>query len=123
MVVLPFAWPAVDAYHVLPTFAALRRHSRGSEEPGGPDAVRDSLLAAIDDACATGGHASLVLHTWMVEAELDAVRDILARVSAGDANGELWAARCDEVARWIASRAGDFSDPPRMDRTSWMEPS
>ena len=123
VVLLPFAWPAVDAYHVLPTFAALRRHVSGSEDAGGPDAVRDSLLAAVDEASATGGYACLVLHTWLIEAEIDAVREVLARVSEGDANGELWAARCDEVASWIASRAGDFSDPPRVDRTSWMQPS
>lgn len=120
---LPFAWPAVDAYHVLPAFAGLRRHISGSEEPGGPDAVRESLLAAVEDAVAFGGHVSLVLHTWMVELELDAVRDILSRVSAGVDKGELWAARCDEAARWIRSHPAIFAHPPRMDRTSWMEPA
>src|SRR4029453_5946394 len=105
IVVLPFAWPAVDAYHVLPAFAALRRHISGSEEPGGPGAVRDALLAAIDDAIALGGHVSLVLHTWLIEAELDAAGDMLARVSAGVAAGELWAARCDGTAHWVASHA------------------
>ena len=59
----------------------------------------------------------------MVELELDAVNDILSRVSTGVEQGELWAARCDEVARWVASHAGDFAGPPRLDRTSWMEPA
>jgi peptidoglycan/xylan/chitin deacetylase (PgdA/CDA1 family) len=122
VVVLPFAWPAVDAYHVLPPFAGLRQRLTGSREAGGPDAVRRSLLAAIDDAVALGEHASLVLHTWMVELERDALRDILSRVNEGVATGELWAARCDETARWIASRPNDFSDRPQMDNTSWMEP-
>jgi peptidoglycan/xylan/chitin deacetylase (PgdA/CDA1 family) len=123
LVVLPFAWPAVDAYHVLPTFAAMRRHFGGSDEPGGPDGVRDSLLANIDAAIAEGGHASLVLHTWMIELELDAVREILARVRSGAEQGELWAGRGDEAARWIAANTGDFADSPRLDRTSWMEPA
>ena len=123
VVVLPFAWTAVDAYHVLPAFAALRQHITGSEEPGGTDAVRASLLASVDDAIASGGHTSLVLHTWMVELELDALRDILSRVSGGVAAGELWAARCDDAAGWIASRPTDFADPPGMDRVSWMEPA
>jgi peptidoglycan/xylan/chitin deacetylase (PgdA/CDA1 family) len=122
VVVLPFAWPAVDAFHVLPTFAFLRQHVTGSQEAGGPDAARDSLLAAIDDAVALGGQTTLVLHTWMVELERDAVREVLSRVSADVARGELWAARCDETARWIASRPTDFADPPQIDRTSWMEP-
>jgi peptidoglycan/xylan/chitin deacetylase (PgdA/CDA1 family) len=123
VVVLPFAWPAVDAYHVLPTFASLRRHIGGSEEAGGANAVRTSLLAAIEDAVEHGEYVSLVLHTWMVEMEREAVRDVLARVAGGVAQGELWAARCDEVSDWVASHAGDFAGGPRLDRTSWMEPA
>ena len=123
VVVLPFAWPAVDAYHVLPPFAALRRHFSGSEEPGGPGAVRDSLLAATETALAAGGHTSLVLHTWLIEAERDVVSEILARLSTGVADGDLWVARCDETARWIAAHPAEFADPPQMDRTSWMEPA
>jgi peptidoglycan/xylan/chitin deacetylase (PgdA/CDA1 family) len=123
VIVLPFAWQAVDAYHVLPPFAALRRHFSGSEDAGGPEAVRYSLLAAIETAVAVRGHASLVLHTWLIEAEREVVHEILARVSTGVADGELWAARCDETARWIAAHPVDFADPPRLDRTSWMEPA
>ena len=81
--VLPFAWPAVDVFHVLPQFAALRKHVTGSEEAGGPDAVREALLAAVDQAVADGGHAVLVLHTWMTEAVRDALHDVLARSAAG----------------------------------------
>jgi peptidoglycan/xylan/chitin deacetylase (PgdA/CDA1 family) len=123
VVVLPFAWPAVDAYHVLPTFASLRRHVSGSDEAGGPEAVRSSLLAAIEDAVAKGEYVSLVLHTWMAELERDAVRDVLARVTEGAARGELWAARCDEAARWIAAHSAEFPRAPLLDRTSWMEPA
>jgi peptidoglycan/xylan/chitin deacetylase (PgdA/CDA1 family) len=123
IVLLPFAWPAVDAFHVLPNFAALRRHFTGSEEAGGADTARASLLAAIDEAVTLGGHASLVLHTAMIEMERDAARDILARVSVGAAKGELWAARCDEVADLVASRPADFPDPPALDHVSWMNPS
>jgi hypothetical protein len=123
VVLLPFSWPAVDAFHLLPTFAALRRHVTGSEEAGGVDAVEASLLAAIDDAVDLGGHAALVLHTAMIELELAAVRDVLSRVEEGAASGDLWAARCDDVARWIASRPSDFAEPSVIDPVSWMEPS
>jgi hypothetical protein len=123
VVVLPFAWPAVDAYHVLPTFASLRRRVSGSEEAGGSDTVRSALLAAIEDAVAGGEFVSLVLHTWMAELERDALRDVLARVTEGAARGELWAARCDEVARWIEAHPAHFADAPLLDRTSWMEPA
>jgi peptidoglycan/xylan/chitin deacetylase (PgdA/CDA1 family) len=122
LALLPFAWPAVDAYHVLPTFAALRRHITGSEAEGGPEAVRDSLIAAVENAVELGGFNSLVLHTWMIELELEAVRDILSRVTRGVEGGELWAARCNELAGWISSHRRDFAGATRLDSTSWMEP-
>jgi len=115
--VLPFAWPAVDAFHVLPAFAALREHVTGDPAAGGAEATRAALHRAIDDVLATQGHAVLVLHNWLIESELDAVRDVLARVGELRAAGELWAATCREV---VAEAA--FSAPPRLDRTSWTAP-
>ncbi|MFL5816622.1 MAG: polysaccharide deacetylase family protein [Conexibacter sp.] len=122
--VLPFAWPAVDVFHVLPQFAALRAHvgAPWSEEPGGPEAVRAALLEAVDRAVAEGGHAVLVLHTWMAEGERDALRDVLARCAAGAASGELWVARCDAVADRVAGRPAEFATGPVLDRTSWTDP-
>ena len=126
---LPFAWPAVDVFHVLPQFAALRAHvgAAWSEEPGGPDAVRAALLEAVEQAVADGGHAVLVLHTWMAEGVRDALQDVLARCAAGAAAGELWVARCDAVAEWVAEwvaeRPVEFASGPVLDRTSWTDPS
>jgi peptidoglycan/xylan/chitin deacetylase (PgdA/CDA1 family) len=121
--VLPFAWPAVDVFHVLPQFAALRAHVSGSDEAGGPDAVRAALLSAIDRAVADGGHAVLVLHTWMAEGVRDALRDVLARCAEGAASGELWVARCNAVAASVAERPAEFTSGPVLDRTSWTDPS
>jgi peptidoglycan/xylan/chitin deacetylase (PgdA/CDA1 family) len=120
---LPFAWPAVDVFHVLPQFAALRAHVSGSEEAGGPEAVRTALLEAVDQAVADGGHAVLVLHTWMAEGVRDALHDVLARCAAGAASGELWVARCDAVADWVADQPAEFASGPLLDRTSWTNPS
>jgi peptidoglycan/xylan/chitin deacetylase (PgdA/CDA1 family) len=122
---LPFAWPAVDVFHVLPQFAALRAHvgAPWSEQPGGPDAVRAALLSAVDQAVADGGHAVLVLHTWMAEGERDALRHVLARCAAGAASGELWVARCDAVADWVAGHPAGLAMEPVLDRTSWTDPS
>jgi peptidoglycan/xylan/chitin deacetylase (PgdA/CDA1 family) len=123
--VLPFAWPAVDVFHVLPQFAALRAHVSApwSEEPGGPDAVRAALLEAVARAVADGGHAVLVLHTWMAEGVRDALHDVLARCTAGVASGELWVARCDVVADWVADHSAEFATGPVLDRTSWTDPA
>ncbi len=121
--VLPFAWTAVDVLHVLPAFAALRAHLTGGDEPGGPDSIRAALLASVECALAGGTHATLVLHTWMLELEREAVRDILDRIQAGVARGELWAAPCRDVAAWMLAHPTSFATPPVLDRTSWLTPA
>jgi peptidoglycan/xylan/chitin deacetylase (PgdA/CDA1 family) len=114
--VLPFEWPNVDAFHVLPAFAELRERKLGSDQAGGPEAIRETLLAAVDGA-GDGDALTLVLHTVMIEMELDAVRDVLARVRARENAGEVWVARCDEVARRLAAR--DPAPAPELDTISW----
>ena len=121
--VIPFAWPAVDAFHVLPPFGALREHVSGSSEPGGPEAVRAALVRSVDEALAGGGHTTLVLHTWMVEFVLDAVRDVLAHVRRAADAGELWVAPCRGVAAWMTEHPARFAVPPQLDDTSWTAPA
>jgi peptidoglycan/xylan/chitin deacetylase (PgdA/CDA1 family) len=123
VVVLPFAWPAVDVFHVLPAFAALREHLGAGSEPGGAEAVRTALWRSVEDALAGGGHAMLVLHTWMVELEREVLVEILARIRRGVDAGELWAAPCRDVAAWMLERPARFGVPPALDRTSWLAPS
>jgi peptidoglycan/xylan/chitin deacetylase (PgdA/CDA1 family) len=118
VVVLPFAWPAVDAYHLLPPFEALREHIDGAPDAGGPERVEQTLIATVDDAIAAGGHAMLVLHTWLVEAERDAVRAVLRHVAGADA----WVARADEVARWVDDHRDRFPGTSKLDETSWLDP-
>jgi peptidoglycan/xylan/chitin deacetylase (PgdA/CDA1 family) len=121
--VLPFAWTAVDAFHVLPPFAALRGRLTGDSQPGGPDAIGAALLGSVDDALACGGHATLVLHTWMIELELDVVRDVLAHVRQVVEDGELWAVPCRDVAAWMIEHPASFATQPKLDDTSWMAPA
>jgi peptidoglycan/xylan/chitin deacetylase (PgdA/CDA1 family) len=121
--VLPFAWPAVDAYHVLPAFAALRERITGSGEPAGPDAIRAALLRSVENALLDGAHSVLVLHTWMIELARDAVRDVLARIQRGVDDGELWAAPCREVAAWMIEHAPSFGAPPKLENGSWAGPT
>jgi peptidoglycan/xylan/chitin deacetylase (PgdA/CDA1 family) len=123
IVLLPFAWRDVDAYHLLPDFAALRRQFDGSSDPGGSKRVADTLIAAADAAIGGGGHAVLVLHTWLIEAELDAVRAVLDHVRSSAERGDVWVARCDEVAEWIRQHPNSFSQKATLDTTSWLERS
>jgi peptidoglycan/xylan/chitin deacetylase (PgdA/CDA1 family) len=121
--VLPFAWEAVDVFHVLPAFAALREHLTGSGEPGNAESIHASLLRSLRDARASGGHSVIVLHNWLIELELDQVRDVLAQIRAGAQQGELWVAPCCEVAAWVAEHPESFPDPPVLDETSWTAPT
>jgi peptidoglycan/xylan/chitin deacetylase (PgdA/CDA1 family) len=123
VMVLPFAWPDVDAFHVLPAFSALRERITNTAEPAGPDGVRAALLGSIEGALLRGGHVVAVLHTWMIELERDSVGDVLARVRRGVELGDLWAAPCRDVASWMADHPDSFSAPPILDRTSWRTPS
>jgi peptidoglycan/xylan/chitin deacetylase (PgdA/CDA1 family) len=120
--VFPFAWRNVDAYHVLPQFEALRTHIDGAGEAGGPDRVAQTLIAAVDDAIAHGGLAVLVLHTWLIEAERDAVRAILRHVRTAAGRGDVWVARCDEVAAWVGEHTEAFRGGASLDTTSWLDP-
>jgi hypothetical protein len=122
-VLLPFTWPNVDAYHVLPQFALLRSHFDGSGDAGGQERVADTLRASIDDSIANGSHVTLVLHTWLIEAERDAVRAILRHVGTAERRGDVWAARCDEVSAWVHSHPDLFTDAANLDTTSWLDPS
>jgi peptidoglycan/xylan/chitin deacetylase (PgdA/CDA1 family) len=121
--VIPFSWTAVDAFHVLPGFAALREHVTGDSEPGGVDAIRAALLGAVDEALRHGQHVTLVLHTWMIELELEIVNEVLARIREAVGAGELWAAPCRDVATWMTGRPACFSGPPMLDETSWTAPA
>ena len=123
VVLLPFAWPAVDAYHLLEPFEALRRHIDGSGDAGGPEHVASRMIAAVDEAVADGGHAALVFHTWLIEAEHDAVREVLAHVQAAAERGDVWVAHCNDVAEWVEQRAESFADEANLDTTSWLDPS
>jgi hypothetical protein len=121
-VVLPFAWRHVDAYHLLPDFAGLRRRIDGSSDPSSPQRVAETLIGVVDAAIGEGGHASLVFHTWLIEAERDAVRAVLGHVRTSAQRGDVWAARCDQAADWIKQHPSSFPQKATLDRTSWLQP-
>src|SRR4029077_8720709 len=122
-VVLPFSWRNVDAYHVLPQFAALRAHIDGSPDARGAETVAETMIAAIDDSIERGAHTTLVLHTWLIEAERAAVRRILRHVQSAARRGDVWAARCDQVAGWVREHGHAFSGQATLDETSWLNPA
>ena len=45
--VLPFRWPEVDAFHVLPVFEDKRRELLGNPEPAASRPIREHMLGAV----------------------------------------------------------------------------
>jgi peptidoglycan/xylan/chitin deacetylase (PgdA/CDA1 family) len=121
--VLPFSWEAVDVFHTLPSFAPLRKRVVGQEDAGGPGDIQEALWRAVEEARAQGTHATLVLHTWMIEFEYEAVVELLTRICEWVGEGELWAAPCCEVAAWIAEHPASFPAAPILDQASWLSPA
>lgn len=78
--VIPFSWELVDAYYVLPRFAALR----GTRDELAPSLLTAAFSQALAAAVAHGRHLSVLFHPFLLEdgqrlavlrATLDAVRD------------------------------------------------
>lgn len=101
--VLPFRWEEVDAFHVLPVFEEQRRELLGSAEAGGLDAIREHMAGAVRRVARDGGYAAIVLHNGMFEMEDELVDELLAEASRRAGEGDLWLARCDEVAASMRS--------------------
>jgi peptidoglycan/xylan/chitin deacetylase (PgdA/CDA1 family) len=74
--IVPFAWELVDAYHRLPSFAALRERHGDPAEPLAPEAAADRLLAALS----TDLPPVLILHPFLMtdDAGFAAARRVLA---------------------------------------------
>jgi peptidoglycan/xylan/chitin deacetylase (PgdA/CDA1 family) len=120
LALLPFEWRHVDAACVLPPLAHVREQMTGSADPLEPDrflAYLDSELKRLAEA---GGFATIVLHPFMLEwfggQRLAALLD---RIAAAAQAGELWVARCREVAAHVLAEPAAFEGGTTLDPTSW----
>jgi peptidoglycan/xylan/chitin deacetylase (PgdA/CDA1 family) len=117
---LPFQWRHVDATSVLPGLGEVRAEMTGSPGPLDPGAYLLSLGDDLGRLGRDGGYATIVLHPamldWLGEESLDA---ILARVARGRDAGDVWVARCADVAEHVLSRCGDFERGATLDARSW----
>jgi peptidoglycan/xylan/chitin deacetylase (PgdA/CDA1 family) len=89
LAVVPFAWPLVDAYHRLESFAARRGGA-----PLGPERAADAILAALSAAA----EPTVVLHPFLMlgDEERAGARRVLRHVA--------------ELARAGAARVGPASE-------------
>jgi peptidoglycan/xylan/chitin deacetylase (PgdA/CDA1 family) len=117
---LPFQWRHLDASCVLPPLAEAREQMTGSPDPVDPAVFVASLERSIGELASAGGYLAIVLHpfmlSWLGDGNLAALLD---RVAAAASQGELWVARCDEVAEHVLAHPERFGDGTTLDSASW----
>jgi peptidoglycan/xylan/chitin deacetylase (PgdA/CDA1 family) len=81
---IPFPWPLVDAYHVLPSFAGRRERHGEPGAPRGRAQAAAALVAGLDAAATAGAATALVLHPFLAvdEEGATATDRVLAHVEA-----------------------------------------
>jgi peptidoglycan/xylan/chitin deacetylase (PgdA/CDA1 family) len=81
---IPFTWPLVDAYHVLPSFAGHRERHGEPGAPRGRAQAAAALVAGLDAAAAAGGATALILHPFLAvdEEGATATEEVLAHAEA-----------------------------------------
>jgi peptidoglycan/xylan/chitin deacetylase (PgdA/CDA1 family) len=94
IVVIPFRWELIDAWHYLPSFAGMR----GAQEPLPPAALRAAVMRALDIA---DGHLTLLFHPFLTEPDerLEVLRDVLQRLR------DVRCVPCRDVSRALRGSA------------------
>jgi peptidoglycan/xylan/chitin deacetylase (PgdA/CDA1 family) len=100
--VLPFAWPAVDAYHRLESFTDRRTAWGDRAAVASPPEAADALIGALD---ARGDDPLvLILHPFLMleDAEAAQARRVLEHLAEQVARGTRWVAPGRELATLVA---------------------
>jgi peptidoglycan/xylan/chitin deacetylase (PgdA/CDA1 family) len=66
---VPFAWPLVDAYHLLPSFSTVRERLGDPPAPASPEAAAQRLIAGLDDIAGAGADSAaraVILHPFLM---------------------------------------------------------
>jgi peptidoglycan/xylan/chitin deacetylase (PgdA/CDA1 family) len=117
---LPFQWRHLDASCVLPPLAAVREAMTGSPGPIEPAAFLAFLEAEIEALAREGGYAAIVLHPFMLDwLGWEQLERLLDRLAQAAREGELWVARCADVAVHVLAAPERFRDGTTLDSTSW----
>ncbi len=119
LVVLPFEWRMLDAFHYLPRFGDLRESFAGSDEPLSPARFRESLCSALRGIVRDGGHLTLVFHPFLGEQEdrFEIMRGALRELRALVEDHAVWCAPHRDVASWVRERPEEFGNGLELDPT------
>jgi len=100
IVVLPFRWPLVDAFHYLPHFGGLRESILGSSDVLPPSRLGEAVGRALEEAVRDAAYLALLFHPFLAEPEdrFQVIRDQLGSLRAVVDEGAVWCAPCRDVA-------------------------
>ena len=119
LVVLPFAWRRLDAYHYLPRFGGLRGYFEGSDEPLTPAQFQETLGSALRDVLRDGGHLTLIFHPFLEDQEdrFEIMRGSLEELRVLVEDRTVWCAPHRDVASWVREHPADFGEGLELDPT------
>ena len=119
LVVLPFEWRLIDAYHYLPRFGGLREVLTGSSDPLPPARFRETISAALEGIVRDGGHLTLLFHPFLEEQEdrFEIMHGALEELRVLVEDGVIWCTPHRDVASWVRRHPGDFGDGLELDPT------
>ncbi|KXS96744.1 hypothetical protein AC578_9007 [Pseudocercospora eumusae] len=122
MTILPFRWSTVDAYYYMESFGKLREiKGRLLYAAQTAKTLEESYIEQIDEAIATGGYMSLLFHPFLhnVEERLQAFEDVVKYLSIKSKSGDVWLARCCDVADFVGQNSDIVGKDPGLDETQW----
>ena len=119
LVVLPFDWRLIDAYHYLPSFGGLRKSATGSSEPLSPFRFRETLSLALQGVVRDGGHLTLLFHPFLEEQEdrFEIMRGALEELRNLAEDRVVWCAPYRDVTSWVRGCPGAFGNGLQLDPT------
>ncbi|KAF2993052.1 hypothetical protein E8E14_000630 [Neopestalotiopsis sp. 37M] len=120
--VLPFKWATVDAYYYMETFAGLRRmKGEYPQEPQGPQVLVARYIAEVDKVIENGTFLSLLFHPFLSTnpERLEALETVLKYLANRRAAGDIWLARCKDIAAFIQDHPTVVGSDPQWDLSSW----
>ncbi|MEO8955484.1 MAG: polysaccharide deacetylase family protein [Ktedonobacteraceae bacterium] len=114
LVMLPFAWPCVDAYAYLPHFSSHREQFGDTHDVLSPTHFRATLHTALQKSVQNRAYLSLLFHPFLedqpehFEVMYETLKELRSLIHAG----HVWCQPCHSIAQWMLERE---SIPPRLD--------
>lgn len=119
LVVLPFRWNLLDAFHYLPNFAHRRRAALGSPDVLPPRALRATLADALAQARCHGRFLATLFHPFLADSDerFEVLRAVLTDVQTLVTEQAVWCAPLREIAASMLEQPSASTWDLRLDET------